>query len=313
MNILVLGSEGFIGSHLVKHFLNAGHTVHGADLMEAASNHYQYHRISRLSPEFHTLLKEHSFDTCINAAGSGNVPYSMLHPVTDFEANTLDVILLLDNLRQIQPGCRYIHISSAAVYGNPVALPLTETHPCKPVSPYGFHKLMSEMICHEYASLYDLQVAIVRPFSVYGPGLRKQLLWDICSRLNISDQARLFGTGNETRDFIHVEDLVELIHCIILRGSFSAGVYNAASGIETSIRAVASVFEEYYAGQKEISFSGETRTGDPINWRADISGITALGYQPRFDLKDSIAEYISWYEQYINREKTNVFTGINSL
>src|SRR3982751_6954365 len=93
LKVLVLGSEGFIGSCLIRNFLNGQYVVHGCDLFETPRMFdYVYTKVSRLSPEWDEVFNNNQFDACINAAGSGNVPYSMQHPLYDFEANTLDTI-----------------------------------------------------------------------------------------------------------------------------------------------------------------------------------------------------------------------------
>jgi UDP-glucose 4-epimerase len=294
--IIVLGSEGFIGNHLVRHFLEGGYSVSGCDLFETSLHgRYKYFKVSRLSPEWEEVFSGQKFAYCINAAGSGNVPYSMTHPFSDFEANTLDTIRILDAIRRHNPDCRYLHISSAAVYGNPRNLPISESDEKKPLSPYGWHKLMAEQVCNEYYTVYGLKIALIRPFSVYGEGLRKQLLWDICEKLRQSDNISLFGTGGESRDFIHVSDLALLIDCIVRRSAFDYEIFNAASGKETRISEIADVFMQYYEGRKKIGFSGEARSGDPINWVADIQKASAIGFEPHILLSGGIRKYIEWY------------------
>lgn len=297
MKILILGSQGFIGSNLVNYFITRGDAVSGCDLVEFSGKHYTYHRVSILSPDFETLFINHSFDICINASGSGNVAFSVNQPISDFEANTISVVKVLDTLKKYQPTCKYIHISSAAVYGNPKMLPVKENDGIYPVSPYGYHKWMSEIICKEYCNLYQLQIAVVRPFSVYGPGLKKQLIWDICEKLKAADIITLYGTGNESRDFLHVSDLCELLNKIILKSEFNTDIYNAASGIETTIREIADIFENKSGEKKRILFSGEFRVGDPINWLADISRINKLDFTPAVSLKIGIHNYMDWYLQ----------------
>jgi UDP-glucose 4-epimerase len=299
MNVIILGSQGFIGSHLVAHSISKGHTVTGCDLVGEVGKGYRYQKISVLSADFDTLFSSEQFDVCINASGSGNVPYSINHPLSDFEANTIVVAKALDTIRKYQSSCRYVHISSAAVYGNPLALPVNEDMPLHPLSPYGWNKLMSEMLCREYHQLYGLRVIVLRPFSVYGNGLKKQLFWDICAKLQKEDESCLYGTGNESRDFIHVTDLVGLIDILIRNSTADFDVYNAASGIESTIRNVADVFEEYYNGKKKISFSGERRAGDPVNWRADIQKVGAVGFKPSVDLGDGIRQYAAWYNSTV--------------
>src|ERR1700757_1974292 len=165
MKIVILGSHGFIGSHLVDFFMFRGDTITGCDLVEDAATGYSYQKISILSPDFDTLFSKQQFDVCINASGSGNVAYSLANPISDFEANAFSVVKVLDTIRKYQPFCKYVHISSAAVYGNPVSLPIKESDTLAPLSPYGYHKLISEQLCKEYHHLYNLPVTIIRPFS----------------------------------------------------------------------------------------------------------------------------------------------------
>ncbi|HUR12750.1 MAG TPA: SDR family oxidoreductase [Flavitalea sp.] len=295
--ILILGSEGFIGSNLVKHFQTTEFTVTGCDLYETSrEQNYRYYKVSRLSPGWEEIFSGRHFDFCINAAGSGNVPYSMSHPLADFEANTLDVIRVLDAIRQFDPGCRYVHLSSAAVYGNPIQLPVNESASTTPLSPYGFHKLMSEFVCREYYQVFDIRSVIIRPFSVYGEGLRKQLFWDICNKLKNEENIKLFGTGKESRDFLHVRDLALLIQRIMEQLDFSCNVINAGSGTESTLQVVADVMQRTFKGKKKISFSGEVRKGDPVNWRADTSIYKKLGFTPSITLEDGIPVYVNWFD-----------------
>lgn len=296
--ILILGSEGFIGSHLVQFFSKLGIQVFGGDLFETSSvSGYNYFKISRLSPEWEDVLRNYSFDVCINAAGSGNVSYSMSHPLQDFEANTLDVIRILDAIRKFNHRCRYVNISSAAVYGNVTQLPITEESPIRPLSAYGWHKWMSEQICREYQHVYGISTVILRPFSVYGNGLRKQLLWDIYQKVSSSSDVKLFGTGKESRDFIHVGDLCALIDIIIRNAPFQAEVYNAGSGQETQVSTIAAYFSAYFSEEVRITFSGEQRPGDPLNWQADISKAKALGFVPSVSVQQGIADYVAWAKE----------------
>jgi UDP-glucose 4-epimerase len=301
-NIIVLGSEGFIGNHIVKYFIAKGYNVSGCDLFEAPLHaNYQYFKVSRLSPEWEEIFSGNQYDFCLNAAGSGNVPYSMTHPFIDFEANTLDTIRVLESIRRFGKTCKYLHISSAAVYGNPEKLPLSENSTCKPLSPYGWHKLMAEQVCNEYHNIYNVPVTLVRPFSVYGEGLKKQLMWDVCNKLRQSDNIQLFGSGYESRDFIHIDDLMLLLYCLVRNSSFQYEIYNAASGTESTIRSIAEIFEYHYQHKKKISFSGETRAGDPINWRADVQKAAGLGFQPAIDLKKGIGRYIEWFNTVVEQ------------
>jgi nucleoside-diphosphate-sugar epimerase len=294
--ILILGSEGFIGSHFVEHFMQLGWDVYGCDLFEAPTRAYHYQKVSRLSPELDEVFQKTVYDTCINAAGSGNVNYSMTHPFSDFESNALDTMKVLDAIRKNQAGCHYIHLSSAAVYGNPRQLPITEDAPLKPLSPYGWHKMLSEHLCLEYSSIYGLKTLAVRPFSVYGPGLRKQLLWDLFLKCKDAKNnvVELWGTGNESRDFIFIKDLVRCIHLLIDNGAKNGEVYNLASGIETTIREVAMLLVGQLNPEITISFNQMVREGDPLNWRADITRISRLNFKPAYSLEQGLKIVSQW-------------------
>lgn len=295
MTILILGSQGFIGNALVNFYVKKGWDVHGVDLMETATRNYHYHKVSRLSPEFDELLQKINFNACINAAGSGNVSYSMTHPVIDFEANSLDVIRILDAIRRLRPACKYIHISSAAVYGNPLHLPVSEKDILKPLSPYGWHKLISEQICYEYASVYNISTSILRPFSIYGPGLKKQLFWDLYQKSLFGDnEISIWGTGKETRDFIFIADFMHAVNAILQSENGSNQIYNVASGCETTIHEAVSLFYDLVNKDIKPVFNCQVRPGDPLNWRADISKLTSLGFKPEVNFKSGIKELVTW-------------------
>ena len=295
MTILIVGCNGFIGSSLVTYFNGQGFDVSGCDLAASSTLACTYHSVVQGATNWNRFFQNNRFDYCINAAGSGNVGYSVQHPLADFEANTVETARLLDALRLHNPACRYLHISSAAVYGNPASLPVSELAPCQPLSPYGWHKWLAESLCREYVSLYALPIAMVRPFSIYGPGLRKQLFWDTYQKyLANPDHIELWGTGRESRDFIFIDDVGPAFHMILEKGSLTGEVYNLASGTETTIQdAVHSLFR--HAGlDVSIRFNQQVREGDPLNWRADVSRLSALGFQAQTNLETGIRQLASW-------------------
>jgi len=298
LNILILGSEGFIGRNCVTQFTEMGYQVFGADLFEQASQSYTYSKISRLSPELEELFAKDSFDAVINAAGSANVPYSMTHPLLDFEANSLDTIRILDVIRKFQPHCKYIHLSSAAVYGNPDKLPIKESDPLQPLSPYGWHKMVSEQLCREYTQVFQLQTAIVRPFSVYGAGLKKQLFWDLYQKTKGQGELELFGTGQESRDYIHVSDVVRSLVHILKDSPMRGDCYNLASGEETTIAEVVEIYFSAIGFSGKYRFKGEVRSGDPVNWKADISKLSDLGFSVKTKLEDGLMDVAKWIKYF---------------
>lgn len=299
--ILVLGSEGFIGSHVVELGLQKGFDLYGVDVVDRSPTKYVYEKISLLSPDFDSMVAAKQFDVIFNCAGSGNVSFSVQHPLNDFELNSRAVVYVLDAIRKHQPTCKYVHLSSAAVYGNPSALPVTENAAIQPVSPYGYHKWMAEISCNEYALLYGLSVAVVRPFSVYGPGLQKQLLWDVFQRAKDATELTLWGTGEETRDFVYVDDLANALFTIAASKTETVAVYNIASGESTTVRSVVEQLFQQLGWERRLLFNDIVRQGDPRFWQADISTLTATGYYAEVALEEGLRRTAQWMNSYENR------------
>ena len=292
MKILIIGSEGFIGSHCVDYFHSKGFEVFQADVNESVENNF--YKIERQNSDFSAPFKEHQFDVCINASGSAHVGFSFENPSKDFELNVVNVQKILVAIRDYNPDCKFINFSSAAVYGNPQTLPISENSSCKPLSPYGFHKLQSELLLTEYHNFFGLHTCSLRVFSAYGPRLKKQLFWDLYQKTLQNDVVSLFGTGNETRDFIYIDDLLQIIDLVINHSSFNGAIYNVASQVETSIAEAAQLFVKAFSPERKIVFNGELKIGDPHNWIADMKMLKEYGYKPQFNLHLGIKQYTQW-------------------
>lgn len=296
---VVVGAQGFLGARIVTEFLDAGYSVIGVDrgpLREASPvmpDTYRHCQISLPSPDLAELVFEHRPQVVVNAAGPASVADSMTDPRSDFDG-TIGVLLdVLEAVRRAGTNSRVVTMSSAAVYGNPVALPVGEDAALVPVSPYGFHKQVAEMLLREYFTVYGVPSCAARVFSAYGPGLRRQLLWDVC-RKAINGSVELFGTGNETRDFIHVADVARAVRVLAERAPMRAEAYNVASGVQTPVSVLARTLVSSVFPDMEVRFSGEQRPGDPLYWQADISAISKLGFIPRVSLEDGAREYAAW-------------------
>lgn len=292
MKILIVGSKGFIGSHCVKYFSN-NHDVWQCDVIPEYGNG-KYIYIVDAEKSFHDLFSVEKFDICINCSGAANVSYSLKNPLFDFQLNTLNVFRILDAIRVYNPTCKFVNMSSAAVYGNPTSIPIKESHSMNPISPYGYHKVYAETICKEFYEMYGLSVCCIRIFSAYGPGLRKQLLWDIYQKTINSKRIELYGTGKETRDFIFIDDLVSLIDCAIQHSNFNFDIINAANGLQITIQTVAEEMLTALDYDGEYFFNHIVKEGDPLNWEADITKAQKMGYTNVYSIKQGIKKYVEW-------------------
>ena len=295
MKIIVIGSRGFIGSHCVDYF-GQENEVWGCDVV-IDYNTSRYISLDSVNPNYLDIFRNLKFDVCINCSGAANVPLSLEKPYDDFCLNTLNVYKLLEAIRIHNSECKFITMSSAAVYGNQECLPIKTIANLSPVSPYGYHKAYAEQICEEYNRFWGIKTCCVRIFSAYGPRLRKQLFWDMYNKFISMDKIILWGTGNESRDFIYISDLIRAIDIVIKNSDFNNEKVNIANGVQTSIREVAYTFVKVLDICKPFKFNGEVRKGDPINWEADITNLTYWGYKPEVSLEDGIKRYIQWIER----------------
>ncbi|QRR03396.1 NAD-dependent epimerase/dehydratase family protein [Dyadobacter sandarakinus] len=294
MRILVIGSYGFIGKSLARFIQEKeGYELHECDVV-AEYGKANYHIIDATNADYHSIFQSIQFDACINCSGAASVPDSILHPLRDFTLNTYNVFKLLDAIRLYQPGCRFINLSSAAVYGNPQELPIVETFAPAPISPYGIHKMQAEQICSMFHEQYKIPTCSLRIFSAYGPGLKKQLFWDLAEKAKKSDSIMLFGTGNETRDFIYIDDVVQAIFCCLNAARCMGEHINVANGEAITIHTAVNTLLQFFTVTKSFEFNGSVKAGDPLYWEADVSLLKSMGYRPAFSLQDGLKNYYTW-------------------
>lgn len=299
MKILVTGVAGFVGQHVATRAISDGHEVfglgHGA--AELAGDFAALRDSSVSLPSLHSLPVLP--DIIIHCAGGASVARSFETPLEDFRRTVDSTALVLEFARQSAGRVRVVLPSSAAVYGLAETFPMHPDDPCNPTSPYGLHKAMAESLARSYASRFGVPIAIVRLFSIYGAGLRKQLLWDACTKLS-QGPSSFFGTGQETRDWLHVKDASRLLLAAAMRASTDCPVVNGGSGQPVAIGDILRLISAR-SGFASASFTGDIRPGDPVHYHADISGTLAWGWEPAIPLERGIADYVAWFQETFAR------------
>ena len=300
----VTGARGFIGRHLVYRLVSEGQHVsglgHGALPPEIAKQEGILHWING-DIDGHNLqqLAQQSGtpDVIYHLAGGSSVGISMQTPSEDFRRSVVGTSALLEWVRVCSSKTAIVLSSSAAVYGDTDIEKIPEEGCYTPFSPYGFHKRAAELLCESYAQAFGIKIAIVRLFSVYGPGLRKQLLWDLCCRLQAEpDILELHGTGNELRDWLYVEDAVSFLVCASNLASSPPNVINGATGQSTCVRDIATLLCEVWGTFPEIAFSGKQHVGNPFSLVADIEHSQELNIQPELSLFKGLKKYVNWFQ-----------------
>lgn len=292
--IVVIGSKGFIGSHLKEFFEAKGEKVWGADVVADYAETERYFLIDASNSDYKSIFENHEFSLCVNCSGAASVPDSLENPLRDYYLNSGNVFKMLDAIRTHSPKCRFINLSSAAVYGNPESLPVHEGMRYNPMSPYGFHKMMSEQICEEFHRFFDLKTCSLRIFSAYGEGLKKQLFWDLFKKAKTGEKVSLFGSGKESRDFIYIGDLIRAISVVAEHADFQGEAINVANGKEIFIEDCVNTFYDQFDKDVDFVFSGKAREGDPDNWVADITRLKKMGYSQKYSLEEGLKNYYQW-------------------
>jgi UDP-glucose 4-epimerase len=305
-SVWITGARGFIGRNLSKWLSQQGYTVaglgHGA-WPEAEASQWGISLWLNGDILSSNLVHLRSAlgvpDIVFHLAGGSSVGAALAAPREDFARTVGTTVELLEWMRREAPQTRLVVLSSAAVYGNGHPGHIDEGATLSPYSPYGHHKLMMEQLCRSYAASYGLASAVVRLFSVYGAGLKKQLLWDLCNKLSAgSESIELSGTGGELRDWTDIRDVVRVLDQVSRLATSKVPVLNGGSGVATSVAAIAEQLSAAWAGSgraKALRFNGRPRPGDPFSLVAAPSRLQALGFEWRIPIAQGLVDYVHWY------------------
>jgi len=291
--MLVTGANGFLGNHVYSYF-SKDYKIIGIDVYCNKVMDIEFYTVDMSDGNLSELYKKINPNVIIHCAGSAHVASSLQDPLHDFDSNVYVLYKMLVELKEAGVFPRIVTCSSAAVYGNPQSLPVMETHLLNPISPYGLHKKMCEDVCRYFIKQYGFDIKILRIFSAYGEGLRKQIFWDMYQKYKENRKITLYGTGSETRDFIHVDDIVGQMEAII-NSNDEYDTYNVASGNEVSINDLALLFAKKLGLTRgDVVFNRKMRDGDPDNWLACTERTRELGYRNMVNLEEGVSRYIDW-------------------
>jgi UDP-glucose 4-epimerase len=216
----------------------------------------------------------------------------------DFERTVDTVAALLEALRRHAPEALLVYPSSAAVYGNVSDECIHEDSPLMPMSPYGVNKLVVERMLGDAHRLHGIRTVIIRFFSLFGPGLHKQLLWDITRKLAENPEViRLDGDGSEARDFMYAEDAARLVlHLASQPAEKKPIIVNGGNGRKITVADVARCLLKATGREHrvQVQFSGLKRAGDPACLLADVRRLHQTGYRPEFTFEAGVHRFINW-------------------
>lgn len=295
---LITGGYGFIGRNLSKYFskkklLEVYGIGHGF-WKKSEWTQYGFKKWKTSEITLDSLLSLNIKPDCIIHCASGSsVPLSIKEPFKDFYKSTKSTTAVLNYIHKTNINCKFIFISSASVYGMTKNILIKENHKLNPISPYGLHKYIEERLIKFYSKKLKIYTCVLRLFSVYGPDLKKQIMWDICNNLN---KNKIFsGTGSETRDWVHINDISKLIDLIIKKNLNKFIIINGGTGKKTTVKKLIDMCHKKL-GFSKANFTGTKREGDPEHLIANISLARSFGWKPKYDLKIGVSDYVNWFK-----------------
>jgi len=298
LKVLITGAAGFVGRYVSKEFSEQGYEVVGmgwGKFPEYAEWGLSTWHEAEVSFE---MLCEYAGkpDVIVHCAGGASVGASVEHPRQDFCLTVDATSHLLEYIRIHSPNSKLVYPSSAAVYGQAKVVPIPETAALKPVSPYGVHKLMAEQLCELYAQRYHISIAMVRLFSIYGDGLRKQLLWDACNKISHGEM-KFFGSGEEVRDWLHITDAAKLLRIAANHASKACPVVNGGSGEGLKVKEILQLIVQEMGIKNELVFSSIPKEGDPDVLLAESTKMRQWFAVTLLPSTDGVKKYVQWYKQ----------------
>ncbi len=297
--ILVTGGAGFIGYHLTKRLsqLTNDLTIYddlSSGKMENVKDVPSAKFVKGDILDLKTLCSLPKTDLIYHLAAQVVVPYSMENPLIDFETNAKGTVCVLEKARK--DDAKLVFASSAAVYGNPTQLPTSEEYGFHPFSCYGLSKVVGEEYCQMYREQYGLDIVVTRFANVYG--LRCHgVIHDFLEKLARNpDKLEIIGTGKQSRDLIHVSDVVDLLVTVGALDKANGETYNVGYGTTTKIIDLAKMMLTILNLQNRTAV---TTTG--VSWQGDINIIwfnntkakRDLCWNPKVTLEESIKEVIA--------------------
>ena len=294
MKILITGVFGFVGNNIFFH-LKKKFDVLGIGRKKNFKLRIHNRLINKKVTKTNLINLNFLPDIILHCAGSSSVIRSYENKKLDFTKNveTTKEIVKFIQYCKIKP--RIVFFSSAAVYGNNCNKNRKKT---KPISPYGKNKLLSEKILIEKSKKFKFKINILRFYSIYGCGLKKQLIWDACRKMN-NQKNIYFGTGNEIRSWINIKDVIRFIDFLIKKNIKKNTILDISGN---DIIKNKTLLEKLFKLNKLKSvpkFNNVNKKGDPLIQIFNNSKLKKLNWFAKTKLSDGLLEYLLWFKKKI--------------
>ncbi|MEB7999186.1 GDP-mannose 4,6-dehydratase [Staphylococcus saprophyticus] len=313
MKALITGGAGFIGSHIAKKLIDNNIDVHIIDNLSTGDlgnipfvpkknihikdiSDYEY---------IESIFQKNGFTYVIHLAAMVSVVETIEKPIQSNRVNIDASINLLNLIKEYNPNIKkVVFASSAAVYGKLDGLPKSVDSLIEPLSPYAIQKYASEQYTKIYNDLYNIPTVSLRFFNIYGP--RQNPKSDYSGVLSILNQRFLekqkftfFGDGEQTRDFVYINDLVQAFWLVLNSDEVNGEIFNVGTGRQTTLNEIFEVFQKNYNYSIPYEYEDE-RKGDIKYSYADITKLEKIGYSPSYTINEGIREYLRYNKNNLN-------------
>ncbi|ARD92694.1 UDP-N-acetylglucosamine 4-epimerase [Lactococcus lactis] len=305
-NILITGGAGFIGSTLANALLPDNKVIVLDDLsMGDFNNLDESINLTKIEGNLvdkellGKIFSENEFDYIFHLGAVASVADSVARPYETHQVNFDSTMTILEILRTRKSKLkRFVFSSSAAVYGDEPTLPKREESVIRPLTPYAIDKFASEKMAMIYNLLYDIPTSATRFFNVYGPNQNPESPYSgfisiLVDRLKNEKELTIFGNGEQTRDFVYVEDVVNALLLIATSDKSRGQVYNVGTGSRITLNDLVKLSQEITGKKISIKFDKE-REGDIRDSISDISKLRSIGYEPNVDLALGMKKYLEY-------------------
>ena len=309
--ILVTGGAGFIGSLLIDNLLKKGDNIVCIDNLNEfynpsikklnQVNHYEYEHYKFYEGDIldeglvKSIFKKHDIEIVIHLAAMAGVRPSISNPLLYTEVNIIGTRIILDAMVESNVE-RLIFASSSSVYGNNKKIPFCEDDNVdRPISPYAATKKMGELLCHAYHHIYELNISLLRFFTVYGPRQRPEMAIHQFVRNALKGEPIIvFGNGSTARDYTYIDDIIDgIIQSIESDDRYM--IYNLGNSEPIKLSNLISIIAKT-AGIDPILEYQEIPQGDVLQTYADINRAqNNLKYDPKTGIQDGISKFVKWY------------------